>query len=61
MLTGKTKKYFYFFFIFLFLLVFSEEPILKERLGHRTGDWCDQVKRGVEELCVSFGFGVVKQ
>jgi hypothetical protein len=31
----------------------SDEPLKKDRLGHRTGDWSDQVKQGVEELCVS--------
>ena len=31
----------------------SEETLAKDRLGHRTGDWSDQVHRGVQELCVS--------
>ena len=31
---------------------FSEESMMKDRLGHRTGDWSDQVRRGVLELCV---------
>ena len=31
----------------------SEEPLIKDRLGHRTGDWSEQVHRGVQELCVS--------
>ena len=31
----------------------SEESMMKDRLGHRTGDWSDQVRKGVLELCVS--------
>ena len=31
----------------------SDESLIKERQGHRIADWSDQVKRGVEELCVS--------
>jgi len=29
----------------------SEEPLIKDRLGYRTGDWSEQVHRGVQELC----------
>ena len=32
---------------------FSEEPLRKERMGHRTADWTDQVTKGVQDLCVS--------
>ena len=32
---------------------FSEEAMVKDRLGHRTGDWSDQVRKGVEDLIVS--------
>merc|ERR1740137_411596 len=30
--------------------VFSEEATVQERMGHRTGDWTDQVQKGVEDL-----------
>jgi len=29
----------------------SEDPLQKERMGHRTADWTDQVTKGVEDLC----------
>ena len=38
---------------FSFFSIFSDEPLIKERQGHRIADWSDQVKKGVEDLCVS--------
>ena len=41
------------YLIFVLSSIFSDEPLIKERQGHRIADWSDQVKRGVEDLCVS--------
>ena len=35
------------------LSIYSEDAMVKDRLGHRTGDWSDQVRKGAEDLCVS--------
>ena len=36
-----------------FLPFYSEESMIKDRFGHRTGDWTDQVRKGAQDLCVS--------
>ena len=37
---------------FKFYQFYSEESMIKDRFGHRTGDWTDQVRKGVQDLCV---------
>ena len=37
-------------------VTYSEEPMKRDKFGHRTADWSDQVQKGVQELGVSFSF-----
>ena len=40
-------------------MYFSEEANVHERMGHRTGDWTDQVQKGVEDLSVNIIIKVI--